>query len=39
VFESAPAFERFVEAVRPVAQEVGIEEPLVAHAAHTVVWR
>jgi hypothetical protein len=37
VFESEEAFNRFVEAVRPIAQEVGIEEPPNAYSAHTFI--
>jgi heme-degrading monooxygenase HmoA len=37
VFESEEAFNRFVEAVRPIAQEVGIEEPPKAYSAHTFI--
>lgn len=35
VFESEEACDRFTEAIRPVAQGVGIEEPPTVYAAHT----
>ena len=38
VFESEEAFSRFSEAIRPVAQEVGIEDPPKAYPAHTFIW-
>jgi hypothetical protein len=37
VLESEEAFGRFSEAVRPIAQEVGIEDPPKAYQAHTFV--
>jgi hypothetical protein len=35
VFESQEAFDRFTEAVRPIAQEVGIEEAPKAYLMHS----
>ena len=37
VFESAEAVERFQEIIRPIASEVGIEEPPQFFPAHTYV--
>jgi hypothetical protein len=37
VFESEEACDRFTEAIRPIAQGVGIEEPPKVYAAHTFV--
>ena len=38
VFQSEEAVERFREAVTPIAQEVGIEEPPEFFPAHTALW-
>ena len=38
IFESEEAVERFREAVTPIAQEVGIEEPPEFFPAHTALW-
>jgi hypothetical protein len=37
IFESAEAFSRFSEAIRTIAQDVGIEEPPKAYPAHTFI--
>jgi hypothetical protein len=37
IFESEEAFSRFSEAIRPIAQDVGIEEPPKAYPAHTFI--
>ena len=37
VFESEEAFSRFSEAVRPIAHEVGNEDPPKAYPAHTFI--
>jgi hypothetical protein len=37
VFDSQESFDRFVELARPLAQEVGIEEPPKAYPAHTFI--
>jgi hypothetical protein len=37
VFESEEAFSRFSEVVRPIAHEVGIEDPPKAYPAHTFI--
>ena len=37
VFESQEAADRFREMAAPIAQEVGIQEPLVTYPAHTFV--
>jgi hypothetical protein len=37
VFESQAAFDRFSEAVGPIAQAVGIDEPPKAYPAHTFI--
>jgi hypothetical protein len=37
VFESQAAFDRFSQAIRPIVQAVGIEEPPTAYCAHTFI--
>jgi hypothetical protein len=37
IFESKEAFARFGKAVRPIAEEVGIEDPPKAYPAHTFI--
>jgi hypothetical protein len=37
IFESEEAFSRFSEAIRPIAKDVGIEEPPKAYPAHTFI--
>jgi hypothetical protein len=39
IFESEDAVNRFREAVTPIAQEVGIDEPPEFFPAHTALWR
>jgi hypothetical protein len=37
VFESQEAFDRFSEAIRPIAEAVGIEDPPTTSRAHTFI--
>lgn len=39
VFESQEAFDRFGEAIRPIAEAAGIEDPPKAYPVHTFVAR
>jgi hypothetical protein len=39
IFESEEAVRRFQEAIGPIAQEIGIEEPPEFFPAHTSVWQ